>query len=218
LKNLSQREKFVVALLLILGVCYIYATFFLLPIFKNISTSRSIIDRYKSNLSQMGSIEASNMKAKEVLVDLTKKYSAYIKKIPLMERDPEIIYNFKLLADKASTHINNIVINDPLIGKPGIVLSQKLFVLPVTLSINANNYISIMNFLNSLEHDKRVAEVQGISIQNTIGSGNQGIGTAVTSVTNANLSVNYYYLESTSPQAINYEFNKGVYGKPDMFK
>jgi type IV pilus assembly protein PilO len=215
LKNLSVREKVVIGLLVVLGITYVYTTFFLLPVLKNTSNSRSNITQYNNDLSRMNIIAKTNLKTKESMKALVEKYNSYVQKIPFMGRDPEIVYNFKLLTDKAGVSINNIVIGDPTVGKQGMVLTQKLFVVPVTISINGKSYISIMNFLHLLENDKRVAEVEGISFQSIAGSSNLA---STTASANANLNVNYYYLDSNSPQTINYDFNKGVYGKVDIFK
>lgn len=218
LSSLSKREKVLIGILLSFLVLYLYYNFFLSPVFKEINQVKNNISEDMIQLDKIKNTEAE-IKKLTVEYDACKlKFADAAKELPESERNPEISYNMKVLGDKNSITLNGITFSDPQEFNssnqngtqanntqktaPGDI---KLNVIPV--QINAiGAYPSIMNFVNSIENDSRITCIDGININ----SSDKGL--------NAAISASYYFTEGIDNIPASYNFNKGTYGKPDIFK
>ena len=68
------------------------------------------------------------------------------------------------------------------------------------------DYLSIMNYITSIEKDHRIAEVNDVNISNESG------------VIKGVINVKYYYVDGMNANTTSYDFNKGAYGKGNLFK
>lgn len=218
LNDLSKREKVLIGVLLILLILYVYYYFFLSPVFKQINEVKNNISEDMIQIDKINSTEAEIKKLNTEYDACKLKFADASNKLPENERNPEISYNLKALGDKNSITIDGITYAVPADYKaanqngaqanntqktaPGDI---KLNVVPVQINIEGA-YPSIMNFVNSIENGSRISRVDGINITST----DKGL--------NAAINVSYYFTEGIDNNRASYTFNKGAYGKTDLFK
>jgi Tfp pilus assembly protein PilO len=215
LKKLSNTEKILVIVVSILMIGLIYYRFFLKSISAKTQTVKQEITMSNDKINAIKNAEAQNKKMVIQLKDIKVKFEESTELLPQSERNPEIPYAIKKIAD-----LNSIIINEIALGNgaeyiiPGkakagqassTVLNAKLMACPVTLKISSD-YRSLINFMAALEKDKRIAEIDSTNI------------TKQDSKVNGSINLKYYYINSGNEESVKYEFNVGAYGKPDLFK
>lgn len=216
---LSKKEKILLIILGVLIVGYIYFNYFLSPVLQRISSSKSNIYSYETSLNSLNLTKLKNERNKKELEEIKNKAKLSEKALPKSERNPEIHYNLKVLGDKS-----NIIINSIDFGANTPYTSDKLeddkkennelnLADLNTVAVNINvtgDFKSIINFISDVEKDTRIAEVSSININNEDGAESGNLS--------ANISINYYYIASKDDNNEEYDFNKGIYGKDDLFK
>lgn len=218
LNNLSKREKALIEIFLGLLILYIYFYFFLSPVFKEIGKAKNNISEDMIQINNINSTEVEIKKLTAEYDTCKLKFADASNKLPENERDPEISYNLKVLGDKSIITIDGITFSAPADYKaanqngtqgnneqkaaPGDI---RLNVVPVQITVEGA-YPSIMNFVNSIENDSRISSVDGINMTST----DKGL--------NAAINVSYYFTEGIDNNTASYTFNKGTYGKTDLFK
>lgn len=217
---LNKREK---VLLIILGgliLFYVYFTYFLSPVLQKVSSAKDNIASYELSLNSLNLTKLNNEKSKKQLEDIKSNIEDSQKALPKSERNPEINYNLKVMGDKSKITINSIDFGQVVSytsqqeNNKETDASQKssfgdLNVVPVTANIQGD-YKSILNFINAVEKDTRIAEVSSVNISNQDNSKASSLS--------ATISISYYYLAEKSENSDDYDFNKGSYGKEDLFK
>ncbi|AJA47559.1 hypothetical protein CPAST_c14840 [Clostridium pasteurianum DSM 525 = ATCC 6013] len=225
MNNLSKREKYLIVIIGILAVIYLYYNFFLSSVIDNIKAEKSAVTAYNTQLQNINEMKASNQKLIRQLDDLKEKNNKNSIALPNFEKNPEIAYRLKSIADANKVNISNVSLSQPTTysqssnttssssnsnnsqnnntvnAKPGSLLS-----IPVNLSVNGE-YDGIIKFISSIEKDER------ISIINTINLGSQD-GNGIT----ATITLNYFYVTASDKNKAEYDFNKGDYGKDNPFK
>lgn len=250
---------------------FIYLKYIMFPVFDSINKNKADIDNYNSQLNVLKVSGITNNRLKTQLAETKIKYNEALLNLPLLEKNPEIAYNLKPIADANSVALDNLSLSDGVLYTPSANTQNKKGKLPIDnsnlYSINANlnvtttDYSNIMDFLSAIENDKRINEVTNFSIQyqrltkvagttsnnqtpadasttpqavdttqqNTDSSGQAVASTDQTNTTSAqtttvnvepvsaSISVNYFY-NLSSDQKPKYDFNKGTYGKDDLFK
>lgn len=219
--NLSGRDKIIVIVLAVILVIVCYVELFLLPMTDKISQVSQDTKDINSKLNSM-SVTTSKYEAnKKIKVDLDKQVADASDALPSIAKEPEITYDLKGQSDKAGTSITSVSFSpasdfDPAtITQPGekvkmakIKIPQgKLMNMPATI-ICAGTYSQVLNFINNIETDKRIAEVQTLNVSSS-GQGNLQIA----------IGVNYYYLNKNDQPKVNYPFlqSSSAYGKSDIF-
>lgn len=238
--GLGKREKILLAILGIAVVCYLYFTFLLTPLQKDMDASRANIDKYQVKVNEIKGAKGRIEGQRKQLEELKVKLSEALKVLPEMERNPEIVYNFKKLGDSNNVTIATVGFgevtesapqepqennqnkdqkNNPPAENTNKDTTQgqqannndpnkkKIFTVPVTISV-FGDYNSIMNFIGSIEKDKRFSLIStaGLTKDQTSGKITAAIAMA------------YFYSEEITKGELNYDFNKGQYGKTDLFK
>lgn len=215
MKSLSKREKVLIIVMLACGLFYGYFSLFLKPILNEYSKLNSNINAYKIQLNYINAANLNNKKLENNLPDLEKKLNDAMKLLPSSERNPEISYNIKQFADK-----NKVIINEITFGKQSNYSeasqvstgnsheiskesSNNLMYLPATVTVSGD-YTSIINFIASIENENRIAYINSVNF------------TVAGNTLQANINTNFYFVNGTMQD--NYDFNKGSYGKDNLFK
>ncbi len=229
MKSLSKREKVLLIALLLVGITFLYYTYYLAPALNSISALEDSVDNYKLDANNIIRIEASNKKQRDQIKDLKVKYETSVKALPKIERNPEITYELKKSMDS-----NNIMLvsasfaqasaykgqqaktedKNPNEGtkepqKQENASSTKLMVVPVNLNISGS-YTDIVKLIETFEKSNRITEVTSVVITRDDSDPPLKL--------KASLNLNYYYAESGSATEENYDFNKDKYGKNDIFQ
>lgn len=240
MKNLNKREKYLVILLGTVIILFVYFKYFLMPVLDNINNSRADIDKYNSQISQLKITEIANSESKRELTKIKLSYKDALLKLPPLEKNPEIAYNIKPFADANNVNLESVSFSDGTLFTPGtgstqnsngLVNNSNLYSTTVNINVSADNYFDMMNFVNALENDKRLNEITVFSIQSQNNNPADATTQASTDdnpkskiqlstnmqIINANIAINYFYNLDNKVKP-NYDFNKGSYGKTDVFK
>lgn len=219
--NLSERDKTILIALGVILVIICYVEIFLMPMVDKISQVRQETEEVSTKLNKFTVTTAQYNSNKSKKDDLDKQVEEASKALPSIPKEPEITYDVKSQADNAKVQISAITFSgssdfDPLtITMPGENSKIKNLKAPdgklMNLSANivcSGNYNALLNFINNIETDKRIAEVQNINVAS---AGDDKL--------QISLSINYYYLEKQGNSNEAYDFLKSSssYGKSDMF-
>jgi hypothetical protein len=180
INNLSKRDKYFIGFVIIVGSVSIYFSFFLLPTIKQIKDSHSMIDNYRASTTK-GRVSQIQLKSpvekKDLLISL-----------PEVERNSEIAYNVKIMADKSLIEFDKLAFGEITVledkqFKNGINLKGKLFAIPINIVVSGN-YSNLEKFVKQLEGDKRFCEITEFNVTQGI------IGKVV-----VNIELRYFYFE-----------------------
>jgi hypothetical protein len=223
--NINKREKYLIIILITAIIVYVYIQYFLMPILSNISISKQNIEKSNSEISQIKVISYGNEELKKQLAKVKLNYQEALLELPTLEKNPEIAYNIKPMADNANVSIDSVSIGEGTPYIPQTSGNQKsniatenssLYSVAVNLSVSSSNYSNVMGFVNSLEADKRIQEITSFSIISDKSSNtNTTINKNISSVS-ATININYFYSLNNNEKP-KYDFNKGTYGKDDIF-
>ncbi len=214
MKSLSKREKILVIAMLSIAIFYAYYKLFLSPAISEIMHLKSVVSSYNNQLQQLRLTSDSNKKLDTQLQEKEKKFEESTKVLPQSAREPEVAYNLKAMADGSKVKVDNISFGQPASsaatqqsnGQNNNTNSQTgVMTLPVTLLVTGD-YNSIISFTSSIESGGRLAEIETLNIS-------QG-----SSLLQANINVNFYYVNGTESNSDKFDFNHGTYGKDNLFK
>ena len=226
MKKLSNSEKVLVIVLSIFILGFIYQKYFLAPILVEIQSVNQEITITQDKITNIKIAETENKKQAIKLKDINIKFKEAIISLPQSERNPEIPYGIKIIADSNKVIVNNITLgkgieytsgtgtkqaiveNKTNAANSNTALNAKLMACPVTLSVSSD-YISLIKFMAALEQDKRLAEINSVNISEK---------DKITIILTGSITLSYYYIGGSIEDPVNYEFNKGTYGKVDLFR
>ena len=208
MKNLSIREKTLLALLLIFGIGYLYYTFVLNPLFIRIDETKLNIAGYNTQLDQIQTIIATNDEFNKDYNQLLDKFTSYSERVPYSVKDPEIAYKFKDIASKTASEIMSVTFG---LGTQSQELNVNLIPIPVTASFVSDDYESAVKLVKTIEEDTRFVQVTSMSLVDNTTQTEENKNILV------NLGLEYYYIFDGNVNLNDYQFNNGIYGKTDMF-
>jgi hypothetical protein len=223
--NINRREKALIFIVAALALFYVYYNFFLSPLKLQYDTINQAIADKKATLASIEKLKITNKADAEKLNALKVKYQEALKALPQDARDPEIVYNLDTLAVKSNTKISSIVFaagtsntsqkaanteNSAASSASNNTaktntIGSNMNVLPVTLNLSGD-YASVLTFINLLENDTRINEIQSINLAQ---GGDKNL--QVTIITN------YYFTAATPKVSQSYDFKDGNAGKGDLF-
>lgn len=219
--NLSERDKTILIALAVILVIVCYVEIFLLPMIGKISDTNQDIRDTNSKLQSMNVTTEKYKSNQQLKTDFDSKVAEASESLPSIPKEPEISYDLKTQADNAKVNISSISFGassdfDPItITRPGETVNVKklnipdgkLSTMPADI-ICSGQYDAVLNFINNIETDKRIAEVQTVSISNINANSLQ-----------VSLNINYYYLNAKDNSNVGYKFVKdsSAYGKSNMF-
>ncbi len=201
--NLSKRELILLSAVLVIGVMYGYINYFLSPVLSNISSTKANIAADESKLATVKTAGIINKKLKEDLADYNSKLEEAVKALPPSERQPEISYNLKVLADN-----NKVSLNSVSYGQPAADGKDKIITSPVGVTVSGS-YNNVIGFITSIEKHKRLAAVESVNL-----SKKEGNEDNVQSI----IDINFFNAGTAEANDFKYDFNNGSYGKDSLFK
>lgn len=221
MKELSNREKVLILILLIVALCFGYYRFFLSHVMNNMSEKKNSIQTLQVQEQKIKAASADKEKLNSELKEVTVLYNASLLEIPKQYRNSEIAYQLKALCDANSTVLSSVTFGNgsPISGNAAdssgnegtnTQTSNKgvnsIYSVPVTLNVTGN-YNAVMNLVDAIEKGSRTSQVESIGI--TSSSAGEGLS--------ANISLTFYYINNGGDEEETYNFNTGSYGKPDLF-
>lgn len=234
MNSLSKRDKILLGILGVAVFVCLYYILFLSPFINKIDAANGRVEQCKVEVQKIKDARNNIDKLKEEFEQLKITLEKYLEAVPEMEKNPEIAYNLKKLGDTNKVNISTLSIGEPSEVKSDskdtktetktdakanaktntaansstdVKTMKKLYIIPV--SINAKgDYDPIMNYINSIEHDKRIAAINGAAITSNSQNGDLMLS----------LTMNYYYTGRITDKVIDYGFNTGIYGKNNLFK
>ena len=221
MNKLSLREKVLVIVLLIVAIIYGYYKFYLGPALTSIDEKKKSIATLKVQEQRIKDAPSVKEKLTSQLNEVTVLYNAAVLEIPQQYRNSEIAYDLKALCDANSTVLKSISLgagssvnsNPSQTSTEGgasnttnAQASSGLYSVPVVLSITGS-YNATMNLINAIENDTRTALIDTIGM--AAGASGEGLTT--------NISLTFYYLDNGEKAEETYDFNKGTYGKTDLY-
>jgi len=233
LLNLSKRERYLIILIAILAAFYLYYSLFLSPILNKIKDEKSKVETYTFQLNNINLVKNTNKTLNVELKNLKEKNEENLNTLPDFERNPEIAYKLKSIADNNKITLNNINFSDPAIYNNSANSSNtqqnnnsssnevkssvtnfpkgSLLNIPVNLRV-VGSYDNLLKFVAAIENGDR------ISIINTIKLDLQTNDTNSTDIIITDITLDYFYINSSTTDKPDYDFNKGTYGKDNLFK
>lgn len=231
--NLSKRERYLIILIAILAAFYLYYSLFLSPILNKIKDEKSKVETYTLQLNNINLVKSTNKTLNLELKNLKEKNEENLNRLPEFERNPEIAYKLKSIADNNKVTLNNINFSDPAIYNNSANSSNEqqnnnsssnevkssvtnfpkgsLLNIPVNLRV-VGSCDDLLKFVAAIENGDR------ISIINTLKLDLQTNGTNSTDIIITDMSLDYFYINSSTTDKPDYDFNKGTYGKDNLFK
>lgn len=221
MKNLKRSEKILLSVLAFAVVFYVYYTFLLSPVIDKISASNKNIASYNQDLNNIDIKEAQIVKLKADYETYKSDYDKLVKRFPVFEKDPQIGYDLKILADKNSVIIqnenysaansaesaSNTAAATNTADTKTVKKDEKYKLNFVAINMNiGGSYDKIKSFINSLENEERSTNISSVNISK-----------AENSLT-ASITANFYFItDSQNAEKNSYEFNNGTYGKAELF-
>lgn len=219
--SLSKRDKTILIALAVILIIVCYVELFLIPMTDKISQISQDTKDINMKLGKMSVTAEKYNENKKIKEDLDSKVEDASDELPGIAKEPEITYDLKKQADKAGVTIASVSFSpasdfDPLtLTKPGEKVTMTKFKIPQGKLMNmpanvvySGTYSAVLNFINNVESDKRIAEVQNLNISSSGQSKLQ-----------ISMGINYYYLNKNDKSTVKYDFlqNSSAYGKSDIF-
>lgn len=209
-RALNKNEKILLTALFLVSILFIYYTIFLGPSLKKLTPLKEEVQKLKSQLKDTGNL-SSNIKSKEEeLAKLKVQYDDATKAMPKGDRYPELSKELGDKARKQGLTISNLAFSKPEIynengenvesteSEGSQINSDGLLQYYVTLSVEGD-FNKAVEFIKSLEADKRIMKVNEITANND------------------KIDINLNYIVAGSQEVQEYEFNNGSYGKDNLF-
>lgn len=225
MNSLAKREKILIIIVAGLILMYVYVTFFLNPLNIKIGNEKQLLTKKTEEYSSIEKLVSSNKSNNKKLDTIKKKFDESVKALPKNEKNPEIAYNLNTLASKSSVVINSVTFgqiadssgnksattnnNTNTITNTNNVnsSSEKLMYVPVNVIVSGA-YPSIVNYINNIEKDTRISEIESVSISSNATD---------KSVLQCTLVLNYYFTAGNSKDQPDYDINSGDSGKDNLF-
>lgn len=220
MKNLSGKDKLILACLAVIGIFFVYYELFINPMTKKISETKiSIVDK-EIKAEELKTMDNENKKLQREVAKLSEQYETDKRKLPIDIRDPEIQKDLHTLAQKNEAKVNSMTFDDMVpfedtknkvtnVKKQNVQAIQKgqLMMIPVNLTFNGN-YTKIINLIKNIEEADRISELQSINVTKAREGG-----------VDANVIVNYYFIsgDEEDKKGLKYAFTQLFKGRLDLF-
>lgn len=228
MSSLGKREKIMLGILAGVVILYLYYLLFLNPYLKMIDEAKERVNKSIAEVEQIRVAKENLPKLSAEIDSLKVDMQKCLDVIPEIERNPEIAYNLKKIGDSNKIAISTLGLGEPVElsseqnnngantntstntnadANKTVPDSKKIYVIPAAMTASGD-YDAIMNFIHTVESDKRITDVRGVGINTDQQTG------ALT----LNLTMNYYYTGKVTDNTLDYKFNSGSYGKTNPFK
>lgn len=207
-RALAKNEKILLGIVMVMSISFLYWTLLLEPEMKKMKPLQEEVKVLKSQLKDASTIE-KNIKVKgEELAGLKTEYDEATKIISKTDRYPQLIKDIREVASS-----NNVKIASESLGRPTVYIDETaatttetpvenvasgLQTMSIALTLEGD-FNNVLAFINKLEEDKRILEVQGFTS------------------TDKGTTVNLMYYIAGGEEIEEYDFNSGTYGKDNLF-
>lgn len=210
-RALGKNEKILLGTLMVLTITFIYWTLLLQPALNKIQPLEEEVKVLKSQIKNTSTIKSNIEEKESQLVELRVQYEEATKVVSKTDRYPELVKEIRELAN-----MNNLKIVTEGLGAPTVFAqaasevpaeggeaqaanpAEGLKTMAITLSLEGD-FNNALAFINKLEEDKRILEVQSFNS------------------TDKTTTVNLMYYIAGGEEAEEYDFNTGSYGKDNLF-
>lgn len=231
MKGLSKREKTLIIIALIALFFYFYYTLFLSSIMDDMKVSLVKLSGYKQSIKNENDKNEVITKLKSEREKIETEYNKAIEQLPIVERNPEIVNNINKFAVTNGVEVININLGDPeeyiselttntnstegsTAGGDNTSTQEtantegtkRLLKVPVQVSVETIDYHKSMEFLASMEMDKRFVEINSVIVK------------ADSNKLETSISAYYYYVDAPDGETPDYDFSAPPGSKVDVFK
>lgn len=204
-RALGKNEKVLLGAVLALSIVFIYWTLLLQPSLVKLKPLEAEVKTLKSQVKGASTIKASISNKETQLNSLKEQYEEATKIISKTDRYPQLIKEIRENATSKSLKISAESLGVPTVyaqqaAAPNGQQQSKagLMTMSVKLTLDGD-FRNVLDFINKLEEDKRILEVIGFTAQEK------------------SSTVDLLYYISGGEENEEYDFNKGPYGKDNLF-
>lgn len=210
-RALGKNEKVLLGTVVVLAVGFLYWTLLLEPSLKKLKPLEDSVNALKLQVNNTATIQSNIISKEKQLETLKVQYEEATKVVSKTDRYPELIKEIREIATTNSLKITNEVLGVPTIyeqtpqgtppeaGKAPVANpAEGLKTMSIVLTLDGG-FNNALEFINKLEEDKRILEVQSFT------------------ATEKTTTVNLMYYIAGGQEAEDYNFNTGSYGKDNLF-
>lgn len=237
--KLKPREKLLLAVLLIVGVLYVYIKLLYMPLRAQITDTMTSIAK-KSTINQnLTNMQAENKSLITQIKGLKSVYTASMNLLPQSEKNPEIYYNIEKMALNSKVTVSDVNLGAPaeVQTKAANGQNQQSATTTQAQGTNGQNQQSVStaqtrqnpekwkfmsvpvtfkvtgDYAQMLQYihdlENDTRQCQILSVKLDSDDKTPGINAAITMC--------YYYMQQGTFD-LKYDFNNGTYGKDTLFK
>lgn len=210
MENLSRKDRKILIGLIILGIVCIYYMLFLRPVFNKISDAKFQKKTAKSKMEQINIARNSLPGHRKEYYNLKSEIDNSIRLLPQNEREPEIALQVKSLSDKNGIALTSLDFEKSAEEK-NTEKDDKIMSVPVVINLTGS-YEDAVKFIKGLEDGERIAVINAVKFNLDKKDSKSG-------QVNTEVDASFYFTKSKiAGLDMEYDFNNGKYGKPDVFK
>ena len=217
-RELSKNEKILLGVVCLAAIAFVVNTFIIAPSNTKLKPLKDEISVMEKQINGLKTINVDIEKNEQELKVLKNKYNEASETIPKTDRYPQVVKDLEDMAKRAGVKIKTESFSKPAVfsneqetqnanaadpnapqqqGESSVTKGLSNFT--VNLSIEGD-FLQAMNFINELENDSRILEVQDFSS------------------TDKATNITILYFIAGGEEMEEYEFNSGNYGKGNIFK
>lgn len=222
--KLKPREKLLLAVLIIIGILYVYIKLLYVPLKEQIKETMASIVQKKVEYQTLKNMEQENRALNTQIQGLKSVYLASMNLLPQSEKNPEIYYNINKLALNSKVAVSAVNVGSATEAKgngnanaqnqnnakaqtSGTNVKWKFISVPVSFTATGD-YKSVIQLVHDLENDTRQCQILSVNLASSNDGKTKGI--------QANITMEYFYMDQGTYD-LQYDFNKGTYGKDTLF-
>lgn len=210
-RALGKNEKVLLGTVMVLAITFLYWTLLLQPALNKLKPLEDSVKNLKSQVNSTAAIQSNIIEKEKQLENLKVEYEEATKIVSKTDRYPELVKEIRELANGNSLKITNESLGIPTVyaqtpqttpvdpSKPPVTnpaAGLKTMAIGLTVDGGFNN---VLAFINKLEEDKRILEVQSFTSSDK------------------STTINLMYYIAGGEEAEDYNFNTGSYGKDSLF-
>lgn len=217
-RELSKNEKILLGVVCVAAIAFVVNTFIIAPSNTKLKPLKEEISVMEKQINGLKTINVDIEENEQQLKVLKNKYNEASETIPKTDRYPQVVKDLEEMSKRSGVKIKTESFSKPAVfsseqetqnangSDPNITqqqgassLTNGLSNFTVNLTIEGD-FLQAMNFINELENDSRILEVQDFSS------------------TEKATTITVLYFIAGGEEMEEYEFNNGNYGKGNIFK
>lgn len=213
--NISKREKILLIVLGIIGLCYLYYSIYLIPQLNNLNKASVELENSKKALNGLVVSQKNINEIRSQIDGLNRKAQESLMSMPDSERIPDIILELKSMGETSGCVINQVVFTQAPPGgqakqetnKGNPAQDMQVLAIPVTCEVDGD-YNCIMSFIKSIENSSRKMRVDKLTLSKGLKDGRL-IGS---------INLSCYYINDSTSGSEGYTYTTNASGRQDLFK